>query len=42
MGTSLKNAYAKFHVDRIRIDGALGFFWRRSPQEQQQQEEQDE
>jgi len=34
----LKNNITKFHPDMIWNDGALGFLWRRSLQEEQEDE----
>jgi len=33
MHVYLKNNRAKFHVNTILNDGALGFYWRASPKE---------
>jgi len=35
-----KNTPAKFHPDPIWNDGALGFFWRASPQQEEEEEQQ--
>ena len=38
VGPILKYTYAKFHLDRISINRALGFFQSRSQQQQEQDE----
>ena len=38
----LRNIPVQFHPDPIWNDGALGFFWRRSPQQEEEEQEQDE
>jgi len=39
MHTYLNNNHAKFYPNPIWNDGALGFFWRVSFQQEQQQDE---